>query len=87
MQMHWYEDLRALIESAVAKAGGMPATLVGHSMGTQVAHYFLTNATQSAWRMQHVSGFFGLGPVLGGAETALSCASCHLACKAKDLLR
>ena len=85
--MHWYEDLRALIEGAVAKAGGMPATLVGHSMGTQVAHFFLTNATQSGWRMQHVSGFFGLGPVLGGAETALSCASGHPACQAKDLLR
>jgi hypothetical protein len=56
----------------VARAGGVPATLVCHSMGTVVAHYFLTNATTPAWRAAHVAGFFAMGPVLGGAETALS---------------
>ncbi|KAK9842078.1 hypothetical protein WJX81_007469 [Elliptochloris bilobata] len=71
-QVHWFADLRALIERAVASAGGMPATLVGHSMGTQISHYFLAIATTAPWRAQYVSGFFGLGPVLGGAVTALS---------------
>ena len=73
-QVHWYADLSALVERAVAQAGGMPATLVCHSMGTQVAHYFLSNVTAAPWRAAHISGFFAMGPVLGGAETALSCA-------------
>lgn len=71
-QVHWYADLSALVERAVAQAGGMPATLVCHSMGTQVAHYFLSNVTTAPWRTAHISGFFAMGPVLGGAETALS---------------
>jgi len=71
-QVHYFAGLQSAVEAAVARAGGVPATLVCHSMGTVVTHFFLTNATTAAWRAAHVAGFFAMGPVLGGAETALS---------------
>ena len=66
----YFSDLRRLIESACREGGGTPAILIGHSMGCNVAHCFLTLMEQS-WKRQHIDRLIALSPPWAGGPAIL----------------
>ena len=70
LQEGYYSDLAQLIEGAVARNGGRPATIVAHSLGCLVALYFLARRS-SGWLQKHVSGLVAICGPWGGAVSSL----------------
>ena len=59
-----------LIEHAVAKNDGQPATIVAHSLGCLVSLYFLTRQ-EPAWLAAHVDSLVAISAPWEGSVTAL----------------
>lgn len=62
----WAEKTRVLVEKAVAAAGGLPAVIVGHSMGAPRSYYFLMQQT-AEWRAKYIHHVIQVSPAWMGA--------------------
>jgi lysophospholipase-3 len=65
-QDEWLVDMKKLVEETVARNGGRPAHLVGHSMGCLMALDFLNDQTDD-WLELNVGKFVAQGCPWGGS--------------------
>ena len=72
-QEGYYDRLKQLVEDMYENNGQQGVTIMGHSMGGPVAHYFLTNfppVTQE-WKDKYVHAFVPIASSWGGSNQAL----------------
>ena len=60
----------SLVEEMYADGGGVPVTLVSHSMGSLWTHYLLHGASRE-WKDKHVACWVALAPAYGGTAKEL----------------
>jgi hypothetical protein len=68
-QSFWH-NVKALIESSVAKNANRKAILIGFSLGGPVVHRFLTRETTAEWRSKYIEAIAFVAPALSGASFA-----------------
>jgi hypothetical protein len=59
------------VERAYEK-NGMPATLIAHSLGCQIAHRFITEKTTSEWRRKYVNTTILVAPSWSGSGASFN---------------
>ncbi len=64
----YFKEVKGLIEE-MRKANGQRVTIVAHSMGGLVSHYFLTgySGINKSWKKKHIKAWITLGTPWGGA--------------------
>lgn len=72
MERHYFDDLRSLIESTYTSQGNKKVTLLVHSMGAVVSHYFLTTFVTEDWKSVYLDQYVTLGGVWAGCSKALN---------------
>ncbi|RWS24235.1 group XV phospholipase A2-like protein [Leptotrombidium deliense] len=60
-----FVELKVLVESSYNKTGGKRVTLVGHSMGGNIAYIFLRNQTK-VWKQKYIKALITIGTPWGG---------------------
>ncbi len=66
----FFASLANLVEETVER-NGRAVTLLCHSMGCNVAHYFLAAHASDDWKRRHVDRLLALAPSFAGAPVAL----------------
>ena len=66
----FFVELKELVEKVYKINGGVPVTLVGHSMGGRMVFVFLQMQTQD-WKDKHIKSFVSLATPWGGSFKAL----------------
>jgi len=66
---HYTKSLKQLIERSV-HLNGKPAVLVGHSLGSNLANYFLVSQSKE-WKDKYINNFTTFSGAFGGSPKAL----------------
>lgn len=66
-----YARLKTLIENAYKINSNTKVSLVGHSLGGYLIHYFLSNMTTPEWREKYIRSAILVAPSIGGSATII----------------
>ena len=67
----YYTALQKLIDDTYMRNNNTPVTLVTHSMGGPITHYFLSHFVPQEWKVSRIKQFISLSGVFGGSVKAL----------------
>lgn len=68
-EYHW-NRFKSLVEMVFEK-NKAPVTLMTHSLGAQITHYFLTNKTTPEWRKKYIDHVIHIAPSWSGTGAAI----------------
>lgn len=71
---HLVQEIQAMIEATYRQHnGGSPVTIISHSMGALLMHYFLTRpgGVSDAWKQRYIHAWIPIAPAYGGVLGAL----------------
>lgn len=71
VQTQYFDHLRELIEDTFSSQSNSKVTLLIHSMGALVSHYFLTTFVTETWKHTYLEQLVTLGGVWAGCSKAL----------------
>ena len=72
LHRQYFTNLRTLIESTYSSQGNKKVTLLVHSMGALVSHYFLTRVVTETWKHTYLDQYVTLGGAWAGCAKALN---------------
>ncbi|KAK8892146.1 hypothetical protein M9Y10_029369 [Tritrichomonas musculus] len=72
MPESYYNSLRELIEKAYKLNNNTKVAIVAHSLGSQLAHIFLTEKTTPEWRKQYINSTTLIAPSWSGSGTSIN---------------
>ena len=67
----YYKALKQLIEETYAMNDNTPVTMIVHSMGGPVTHFFLSQVVNDSWKETYVKQFISLSGAFGGSVKSL----------------
>ena len=67
----YYKSLSKLIEETYSINNNTPVTIIAHSMGGPITHYFLAHYVQDDWKDKYIQQYVSLSGVYGGTVKAL----------------
>lgn len=67
----FFADLQRVIEEEYIANNGTKVAIIAHSLGTQIAHHFLTERTTKEWRKKYVNSCTLVAPSFSGAGFVL----------------
>ena len=71
MKNGYYKALYQLIEETYEMNNRTPVTIVAHSLGGPISHYFLSHLVGEDWKHTHIKQYVSLSGVFGGCVKAL----------------